>query len=806
MQWLKAIFLSYLQYISKFFWKKSLLRLGFLSFIFYLLSFSLQSQDQIIIAGYATLQKIEDLEGTPDRGIRIMVYNDNGVFLTQNATNSGSFLFKLPIGADYFVEWSKPGYTTKRILFDLNDVVPGSIKKKSSEFQLDVALVETTFLTDDLKEEGAINRVYWSERKSRLTYEANKSDDYWQRLDELAYAYDQALKDIESERMSDVIFRMENEIVWPEDPGDDFTIMIVDDYNTFVQMKLAQKSNPKYAKANIRFIEGGMDALKKPENSKYDLLFVNAESGIESKELMEAVPPTTLLITEGYGFLQSMIDITNGIYDTKFEVNNIELVKRGFATTEAFKQMEEFIEDESQYADVMDDAQSSIKSEKDKAKNLEEEKLTLEQINLQLERARAAQDSALRVKALEMALLEQDIIAKAKNLEAMNARINKQNQSLVKAQKEFEQKQLDLENTVAALNAKEAEMQKFDEMLAKTTAEIEKQRANLAQTLQLFEDQRKFTYAMAGVAVLISFLLIIAFRNYRKQRRYAIENQKQATRIEAQREQLKEKNTELNDSINYAKRIQDAMLPKSAVMDDLVEDMFILYQPKDIVAGDFYWIQRTGDIVYFAVADCTGHGVPGAMMSVVCHNAMNRAFRELGATTPAKILDTTRDYVIEQVASTKDVKDGMDISLCSWNSKTKVLQFAGAHNPLWVVTDRFIAPNDDDMALIEVNERKILEVKADKQPVGRYENAKPFKNHEVQLVSGDTIYIFSDGFSDQFGGTKGKKLKQSLFKELLALSGDKTCAEQHEFLTEYFLNWRGEIEQIDDVCVMGVKI
>ncbi len=257
--------------------------------------------------------------------------------------------------------------------------------------------------------------------------------------------------------------------------------------------------------------------------------------------------------------------------------------------------------------------------------------------------------------------------------------------------------------------------------------------------------------------------------------------------IEAQAK-LEEQHKEITDSINYAKRIQSAILPPNKIVKEYLQDSFILYKPKDVVAGDFYWMEYTENKVFFAAADCTGHGVPGAMVSVVCNNALNRSVREYGMNTTGDILDKTKELVIKEFEkSEEDVKDGMDIALCCLEGDT--LTYSGANNPLWVVRNQ-----------------EIIEIKADKQPIGKFEFEKPFTTHELDLIKGDLIYIFSDGYPDQFGGEKGKKFKVSNLRKLLLSIQNYPMEKQRDLLNNEFEKWRGSIEQIDDVCIIGVRI
>jgi len=250
-----------------------------------------------------------------------------------------------------------------------------------------------------------------------------------------------------------------------------------------------------------------------------------------------------------------------------------------------------------------------------------------------------------------------------------------------------------------------------------------------------------------------------------------------------------------NDRFDYVPEYPSKVLfsvrgVKTKKVKGYIPDSFILYQPKDIVAGDFYWMEGVNNLIIFAAADCTGHGVPGAMVSVVCHNAMNRAVREFMLIEPDEILNKTRDIVVETFEkSDEDVRDGMDVALCTINTESNKLSFSGANNGLYFIRNG-----------------ELLQIKPDKQPIGKYDDSKPFTKHEMDLEKGDVIYTFSDGYADQFGGTKGKKFMYRPFRELLLSIHTKPMSEQHDLLMNAFEEWRGKMEQIDDVCVIGVRI
>jgi len=270
---------------------------------------------------------------------------------------------------------------------------------------------------------------------------------------------------------------------------------------------------------------------------------------------------------------------------------------------------------------------------------------------------------------------------------------------------------------------------------------------------------------------------------------------------------LEETHKEITDSINYAKRLQDAILPSFLDINQHIKSNFILFQPKDVVSGDFYWFENKNNISLIASADCTGHGVPGAMVSVVCSNALHRSVNEFGIIEPSKILDKTRELVIETFAkSGEDVKDGMDIALCAL-SDNKVV-FSGANNPLWIVRNinELTSGQIEHRSTCIIEELALIEFKANKQPIGLYEGMKPFTQTEINLLKGDTLYFFTDGFADQFGGEKGKKFKYKPFKRLLIEISTKPMEEQKEIIKNTFNNWKGNIEQVDDVCIIGIKI
>lgn len=254
------------------------------------------------------------------------------------------------------------------------------------------------------------------------------------------------------------------------------------------------------------------------------------------------------------------------------------------------------------------------------------------------------------------------------------------------------------------------------------------------------------------------------------------------------------KNKDITDSIHYAKRIQNAILPSESVIKQSINESFVFYQPKAIVSGDFYWLEKWGNETLIAAVDCTGHGVPGAFMSIVGHNILTQTVNVLGLTKPSLILNETNRQLSKKLNQDPDeatVRDGMDIALIAINYSKLKIEFAGANNPLWIVRDN-----------------KMIKINGDKFPIGAFvgEELQQFTNHEWELQKGDCIYIFTDGYPDQFGGPKGKKFKYKPFEDLLLKHHRKSFEEQKKILGTTINDWVGNLDQIDDILVIGIKI
>gem|GEM_PF-3590408 len=281
------------------------------------------------------------------------------------------------------------------------------------------------------------------------------------------------------------------------------------------------------------------------------------------------------------------------------------------------------------------------------------------------------------------------------------------------------------------------------------------------------------------------------------------------TESEEQKQIIQEKNNEITQSIHYARGIQKTILPHKNTVFSVLPDSFIFYQPKDIISGDFYWVAYSGDKKYFAVADCTGHGVPGAIMSVLGTALLNEIVQSNKYKSANDILDKLRKEIIKalkQQGMSGEHRDGMDIALCCLSSKKMELEFAGANSPLYIVTGSGFRIPGEVNTKHETQNPELIEIKGDKMPIGIHERMDAFTSNKIKLKKGDCIYLFSDGLIDQFGGPDKKKFKSSRFKELLCRIYSHSMNDQKHDIEIEYLKWKSKNEQVDDITIMGVRV
>jgi tetratricopeptide (TPR) repeat protein len=339
----------------------------------------------------------------------------------------------------------------------------------------------------------------------------------------------------------------------------------------------------------------------------------------------------------------------------------------------------------------------------------------------------------------------------------------------------------------------------FDKKEAAIKAENEKQQIIAEEKNR---KQKIISWIIAGGLLSALVFSLFIFRSLRiaYKQKQIIERKNNETLL--QKKTIEEKNKDITDSIHYAKRIQNALLREEEHISAHLPEHFILFLPKDIVSGDFYWGTEKQEYWYFAVADCTGHGVPGAIMSMLGISFLNDIVLSEALLNPAEILNALRDRVVMELRQTDETignKDGMDISLCRLNLKTLELHWAGANNPLNII-------HTADNQTYEIHPADLKEIRADKQPIGYHPGAHPFTNYTIQLKKGDCIYLYSDGYADQFGGADGKKLKHKQLTTLFINNHRLPMKQQKQFYKKYFSDWKGPLEQVDDVCIFGVRV
>jgi len=313
--------------------------------------------------------------------------------------------------------------------------------------------------------------------------------------------------------------------------------------------------------------------------------------------------------------------------------------------------------------------------------------------------------------------------------------------------------------------------------LEKEQIALEQEKKNIASA-EALKRTEIIRNSFIGGFVLILIIAIVSFRAFKLKKKTG--------------EEIAEKNKEITDSINYAERLQTAILSHSNQTDDEMDDLFVFFQPKDIVSGDFYWVeQNTADkSVTFAAIDCTGHGVPGAMLSIVGNTALEKIIHNEKVTQPSAILDRLNDAVYSKlkVQGNREMRDGMDVAFCKLDREKKVLEFAGANNPVYIVRGE-----------------DVIVHKGTKRAIGQKPGAI-FHHNEIFLQEGDCVYVFSDGYADQFGGERGKKLGSKEFKRFLVSINNYDMDTQRRFLHENIEDWMSSEEQIDDICVIGMRV
>lgn len=330
--------------------------------------------------------------------------------------------------------------------------------------------------------------------------------------------------------------------------------------------------------------------------------------------------------------------------------------------------------------------------------------------------------------------------------------------------------------------------------LSDQKSEFDRENSEVLLTIQRLEAEKNLkskesvTWVLILSSVFFIIVLILSINKYRAKQKSFVKLNEYKNQLIVQKEKIEVTQKEIIDSINYAKRIQDTLLTHKDFIDTYIQSSFIFFKPKDIISGDFYWATQHDDYFYLAVCDSTGHGVPGAFISLLNIGFLSEAINEKKISEPHLVLNYVRERLIGSV-SKDGQSDGFDGMLLRVNTSSKQIDYAAAN-----------------CAPILISDNKIVELQKDKMPVGQYEQMTSFNLHTIDYKENGLLYLYTDGFADQFGGPKGKKLKYKPLNDYLMDIHRLPMNEQHQKLSQYFADWKGDIEQVDDVCVMGIKV
>lgn len=526
------------------------------------------------------------------------------------------------------------------------------------------------------------------------------------------------------------------------------------------------------------------------------VLYTHKAEGFNIKKVVEmAVDNRCLLMTEGFEFQETMLNFIVVDGKPRFEVNLDQLERADLSVNPLL--LAQAVKTRADWEDLYAVTEVELQQEKETVR--EQQQIIQEQL-AEIERQKAE----IEKQKQELQRLDREIAVKEEVLEEKQELLQMQVVRITTQQNEISGQQKAIEDQLAVLDEQKAEIDEQLSQIDKQERLIGEQESRISEQLAAIEKQRLVLIFVILALALVLVMVYFIYRGYKikKQANIALE-EKNKTILEQkdeialqrdlarnQRDQIAYQKKHITDSIMYAKRIQTALLPSLELFSDDL-DHFVLYKPLDIVSGDFYWVSRQDEFQVVIAADCTGHGVPGAFMSMLGVTFLNDIVNNKKVIRPDEILNLLREEIIQalkQSVEDETVKDGMDMSICTIDFGKNLLWFAGANNSLY-----------------HFREGEFTEYKADKMPVAIHYNMKPFSLKEVPLEKGDIIYTFSDGYPDQFGGAKQKKFMKKRFRETLISLLDLPMIEQGEKLNAIFEEWRGDNDQVDDVTVIGIR-
>jgi len=731
-------------------------------FLFFLLSFLVLFANMLTAQnGKLTLSgKVKSDDGIALSEVTVLIFNDltGRKIPTPKTDKNGDFSVSLDLDSIYSIKFSKSNYLTKKIAVDTK--VPEGKENKIWQTQLSVILFEE------------FQGVDYSEIKDKPTtkirFETVKGVDM--------FTHDAAYK-AKMDNFNKRIQIAVNEARDKKIRYQRYLQNLPDEVRESVIKSYTGENNP--------------DSLLKESQQKANEIITNAnDEANEIKTEADKYADSIQLVVN-----KTVDEIVSGINYTKSSTDPNEQAR--YIILRAQEKAKEIIEDAQQKAAEIMQQAGVINSSEAVNKLIEQrqkELVRLSELQKNIKKTSGKEPRKEDVQEFEDILRNQrDKLAQDRyQLELLRLRAKTHEDSLLIEQREQE------------IMAQEQALQRAEEELDKVKKQMLEQEIEYTYKLK----RRNYMLASAAVGIfLLILIVIIVIRNNVKIKRLN-------KLLEQQKEEIEEQNNRIQESLKYARRIQNAILPNVEVISSAFKDAFVLFKPREKVSGDFYWFENYKDMVYFSVVDCTGHGVPGAFMSLIGYSSLSQALKEENIKQPSKILQRLDELITKSLhsqTSVEAVNDGMDLGLCSFNPKTNELEFAGAFNPLYIIRQKTEKLYDYDKEVEPAGENAdfyLYEIKGDKYPIGGSSKyTETYNNHKFLLQKGDTIYISSDGFTDQFGGLEGKKFKMKPFRDML-LSLQKTHIRQHGILVEKrFEEWIGsEYEQVDDICIMGIKI
>lgn len=599
-------------------------------------------------------------------------------------------------------------------------------------------------------------------------------------------------------------------IVWPNEKQiDTFKLCILSNDTNLIHsvMQTAQKRKLLHNKP-IKILHTN-NYIQIPA---CQLIFFNKNEHYDiDKVLKYTENKKVLIVTENFEFHKSMVNFIVINNHKSYEVNIAKLTENGFQANELF------------VAGAVTSKADWEVIYKETDKELQKEKEIVEKQNIQIEQQRNEIAKQQNQIAIQQAEIEKQIEQIEKQKKALQS-IQKQvlaNAALLKI------KILELEQREKVLQAKNEEINEKSKILAGQKKEIDKQNNRIDEQKKILNEQlakiqmqQLILYLFIAMMLLLVFLGFFIYRNYKiKKQANIILSQKnqeilkqneeitqQKHEIEQQRDEISIQKQEIMDSIKYASRIQQAVLPPIKIIENLFyENFFIFNRPRDIVSGDYYFITSKNQKLIVSVADCTGHGVPGAFMSLLGISFLNEIIAKMDHLEADIILNRLRENIINALNQTGDrqTKDGMDMVLCVFDFEKNIVQFAGANNPLYII--KKVKMDSENTQTPDSLAYQLIEIKGDKMPIGLYDELKPFTKHTIEIQKGDTFYMFSDGYADQFGGPDGKKFKYKPLKEMLLSIQELPMKEQYKVVEETIDKWKNGYFQVDDMLLIGIK-